>query len=279
METVAAIIPIERKQSRFECVMRKSNDSQKKAVCYLARGARSDWRLDVSRFIDSYQRFYAGEEHRLYVILKGFSSAVEKAAAVALFEGLEVDYLPQDDASLDLGAYCLAADAITEEATCFLNTSSEILGERWLSKLSGNLMAADVGLVGATGSFEAFPGPRHLYGRFPNPHLRTNAFMLITDMLRGRVSLTYGMSKNDAYEFESGKHGLTNTILASGKEVLVVGRNGRGYGPNWWATSDTFRQGRQMNLLVADNQTRAFMAAPWNEKIRLSYAAWGRSNF
>ena len=81
--------------------------------------------------------------------------------------------------------------------------------------------------------------------------------------------------KLDAYHFESGRQSLTRQILAMGREILLVGRNGRGYSPKWWLTSDTFQQGTQSNLLIADNQTRNFTALRWPEKREFVLRTWG----
>jgi hypothetical protein len=83
-------------------------------------------------------------------------------------------------------------------------------------------------------------------------------------------------SKLDAFYFESGPCSMTRQVLVSGSEVLVVGRNGRGYSPKHWTTSDTFWQGTQSNLLVADNQTRSFSALPWPERHEVVLRTWGR---
>lgn len=92
---------------------------------------------------------------------------------------------------------------------------------------------------------------------FPNPHIRTNAFMIerqvFLDVLPESIE-----TKNDSYLFESGPDGLTQRILQRGLKIVVVGADGRVYGMEEWAESGTFRLGGQRNLLVKDNQTRAF---------------------
>ncbi len=89
---------------------------------------------------------------------------------------------------------------------------------------------------------------------FPNPHIRTNAFMIerqvFLDVLPDSIE-----TKNDSYLFESGPDGLTQRILQRGLQIVVVGADGRVYGMEEWAESDTFRLGGQRNLLVKDNQT------------------------
>lgn len=109
---------------------------------------------------------------------------------------------------------------------------------------------------------------------FPAPHLRTNAFMLRTRLMRelkaGRMP-----SKLDAYMFEGGKEGLTGQVLRRGLKALVVGRDGKSYEPDEWHLSETLWQGEQRNLLVADNQTRDYAAADTRQRTFLSRFAWG----
>jgi hypothetical protein len=110
---------------------------------------------------------------------------------------------------------------------------------------------------------------------FPNIHLRSNAFMIEREVFLSIAHDFDFKEKADAFLFESGPRNLTRRIRARGLEVLVVGRNGRGYTPRWWPHSQTFRQGMQSNLIVADNQTRKFDAMPWNEKRDYAQLAWG----
>ena len=63
--------------------------------------------------------------------------------------------------------------------------------------------------------------------------------------------------------------------MQQGLKVLVVGRDGRGFSPKFWPGSETFRQGNQENLLVADNQTRAFTETVWAEKAVICQRTWG----
>ena len=45
--------------------------------------------------------------------------------------------------------------------------------------------------------------------------------------------------------------------------------------PDQWNRSGTFLQGRQENLLVSDNQTRAYDSASEAKRRQLSVYAWG----
>jgi hypothetical protein len=114
------------------------------------------------------------------------------------------------------------------------------------------------------------------YPPFPNPHLRTNAFIISRDkMLRLHGAKVF--SKHAAVRFESGGDSMTRQLLRMGKQVLIVGRDGRAYPPELWPTSRTFRLDDQSNLLVADNQTDAFERADDATRRMLATYAWGDS--
>ena len=236
------------------------------AVACLVRGAERDWLSSCERFIDSYRRNRPGIMHSLYVIFTEFVRDADLIKAKDLFHNVCHSPVFLDDNSFDIGAYIEWANMIEEELICVFNTASEILAGDWLRKFAVNLMIPNVGLVGATASYERFNKLNNNFLTFPNIHIRSNAFMIDRALFCRITQRVIIASKIDAFHFESGSQSLTRQVLATGKDILLVGRNGRGYSPKFWATSDTFRQGRQTNLLVADNQTRKFLALPWNEK-------------
>lgn len=116
--------------------------------------------------------------------------------------------------------------------------------------------------------------PSRDFPPFPNPHVRTNAFMASRDTLC-RVRLGPLRMKLSAYKFESGKHSLTNQVRSLGLRVLVVGRDGEGYDPERWHLSNTFWQSREENLLIADNQTELYLSADAATRAELAQYAWG----
>lgn len=246
------------------------------AVAFLARGADVGWRSLCERFLGSYRRCRPGADHSLYVIFKGFSDASALDEAKNLFSSVRHTPVFLRDDSFDIGAYIEWANQIDEEVICVFNTTSEILAEDWLRKLAVNLTLPNVGLAGATASYESLNELNKAFPVFPNVHIRSNAF-IISRKLFCRV--TKGLviaNKIDAYHFECGLQSMTRQVVAMGREVLLVGRNGRGYSPKWWPKSDTFRQGTQSNLLVADNLTRHFNALSWLEKREFVFRTWGK---
>lgn len=113
----------------------------------------------------------------------------------------------------------------------------------------------------------SFPG-------FPNPHIRSNGFMV----RRERLGLFDGMTmrtKDDACHFESGPNSLTAQIRRSGQSAIVVGRNGQGYEVAQWPQSATFRLDDEVNLLVTDNHARAFLDMTPENRLTHSRMTWG----
>jgi hypothetical protein len=118
--------------------------------------------------------------------------------------------------------------------------------------------------------------PREIvgFGGFPAPHVRTNAFLIERERL---LALRAGrlVSKAAAYRFEAGRRSLTAQVAAQGLSTLVVGRSGEPLPPERWPEADIFWQGTQRDLLVADNQTRAYATGTAAQRLALARYAWG----
>lgn len=111
---------------------------------------------------------------------------------------------------------------------------------------------------------------------FPAAHVRTNCFMANREVLL-KVEMRRLARKADAYRFESGRHGLTAQIERMGLAARLVGRDGRSYPASDWPESRTFWQADQENLLVSDNQTRAYEHGDVAVRAALSRYAWGEA--
>jgi hypothetical protein len=105
--------------------------------------------------------------------------------------------------------------------------------------------------------------------------LRTNAFAVTRDWMLG-LMISPVRRKADAYRLESGSTSFTSQALRTGHRVVVVGANGSAYDPGDWDLSMCFWQGRQQNLIVADNQTETYRRAPPELRRLLSQLAWGQ---
>jgi hypothetical protein len=284
-------------------------------VVYLARAANGI--EPVRLFLDSYQKNESGIDHDFLVLFKGFKVQSDKNEYIELLKPFQYLSFDVPDIGFDITAYFSATKhhANQYQYFCFLNTFSIILSRDWLSKLYNQISLPNVGMAGATGSWQSLnpwgqifkrrrmnlrftsnveakvPGlwerinfkldiVRRLFfvplffSRYPNGHLRTNAFIISGDSMM-KVKLPVINTKFDAYKFESGKSGLTNQIIDMGKEVLVVGNDGVGYKTKLWNKSKIFWQSEQENLLVADNQTRVYQNGTPEQRRYLTVMAWG----
>ena len=266
-------------------------------VFYLVRESNS---VELTkRFAQSYLHYPSGVDHTLTLICKGFQDRHLIEEHHSQFGKIPLSVIEMPDVGYDIGSYRCAVDSFECGYYCFLNSYSVISGPAWLKSLVDCAADPKVGLVGATGSYESIssgymtgitvgssnllmvsPGiPRAIWNLmyfpwFPNPHIRTNGFMLRNDILR-KVAWPRKPSRAQALRFESGRQSLTRQVLSLGLEVLIVGRDGRSYNIPEWQSSKTFRQKDQSNILIADNRTIEYSWAEHEVRARLSIEAWG----
>jgi hypothetical protein len=250
-------------------------------VVYLVWGPLG--RDPIERFAASYSEHPAGLEHRLVMVLNGVKHGHMSAGCRSIGDRLGADCIALDRPVIDLDAYAISARELKSNRLCFLNTYSEIIAPGWLAALDAPLEHSEIGLAGATGSYESAltAAPRPLkpflarkFPPFPNPHIRTNAFTIERQLM---LALDWPPSpkKRRALELESGKCSITRQVWQRGLRAVVVGRDGQTYDRDEWQQSHTFRSGNQQNLLVADNRTRQYMDADADRRRELTTFAWG----
>jgi len=263
-----------------------------------------DYGLDAfRRFIRSYRAFPAGVAHQLLIAAKQFDSMAQLELYREELVGLEYQIMPVPDEGFDLGTYLRIARATDYHRYCFLNSLCEVLAPDWLAKLARAADQAPGGIAGATGSLESVASDalHHIgytsrwpamikplrgilgylkllpaFPTFPNPHIRTNAFMIERETFLS-VNHPVVSDKADAWRFESGRNGLTRQVLKRGGKALVVDADGATYPVEEWYRSRTFWQGEQEGLLVADKQTRMYRDADAERRRELRRGAWGRT--
>ena len=111
------------------------------------------------------------------------------------------------------------------------------------------------------------------YARYPNPHVRTNAFMIERDRFLSLRAPSF-KKKYGVYKFESGRQSMTKQIVAQGLKPVVVGSNGKFYKISEWKSSSTFWVNEQANLIAADNRTRQYASATEEGRARFQDYAW-----
>ncbi len=232
----------------------------------------------VERFAASYRAHPAALAHRLVVLLNGFGPDEDAATHLRALDGIEHETVRTPEPTLDLPAYAHAARVLDAAHLCFVNSHAEVLADGWLAALDGALAEPGVGLAGATGSYESphsiNPLRRRKWPRFPNPHIRTNGFIVGRDLFRD-LRWPDVRTKAQAWELESGHAGMTAQVQARGLRAVVVDRDGGVHDPPAWPASATFRAGEQAKLLIADNRTRDWQDADAATRAKLSRLAWG----
>jgi hypothetical protein len=259
-------------------------------------------------FIASYSLYSAGIDHQLIFLFNGVDDiiSIKSYSNYANEKKIEFEILILEK-GLDIEAYFFAAKNLSADLLFFINTNSALLSENWLKKMYDNIVKENVGMVSATGTLQSHSSSpfmsmpfryqfskklkynyrkyklfiksaiywKVLFEGFPNPHLRTNAFMIWKNIF---LEIKYKpiTSKMRAYEFESGRNSITNQILHKKKKVLVVDKFGIGYEIKNWYGSKTFWENDQENLMISDNQTTKYINADETEKKLYTYLAWGK---
>lgn len=242
-------------------------------------------------FVSSYRMNPPGAPHELVVLLNGGAEERPEWLGSEL-ASIEHRSLVLKGPLQDLAAYGEAAARLEHERLCLLNSYSVALTEGWLGHLSRALEQPDVGIAGASASWEsqaewargrprdwprhlrALRAPRRDYPRFPNPHIRTTGFVIDRERLRA-MGLEGVSDKYSAYLLKSGRASITRRVQQQGLRPVVGGADGRVYDVQEWPLSATYRSGGQRNLLISDNRTRDWEEAPPRLRRRLMKDAWG----
>jgi len=278
------------------------------ALIYLARGIDGGLSSAIG-FFEAYRAFPPGCQHELIVIAKGWDGVKGRDELQQLAEVNAAKVVDLPDDGFDWGAYMRLAPHLAHDWLCFLNTQSRPRIDGWLKILRevADAPGMNVGAVGATASWGTLapilpqPSMKAEYNKpliypirfihntvlflnnirdfpcFPNPHLRSNAFIVRRNLFVDfAATCRIPRRKRDAYMLESGRTGFSAFLSGRGLKLLVTGADGKVYEPEQWIDSGTFRSPGQPNLLVADNQTMIYDKANQHMKNGLEKAAWGR---
>jgi hypothetical protein len=259
-------------------------------------------------FIQSYLEHPAGCGHDLVLVFSGIGREEEAAAYHEYLREKNVAYISYYLAGgQDIEAYYFVASRLQQHYILFLNSYSCILADRWGVHFLDAVRNEGVGAVAATGSWQSYYSTvfmrervawvyekgemtpfrkiklfiknifywRVLFKPFPNPHLRTNAFIVERTLWLSIRRPASFPTKFTAYVFESGRRGFSGQLMRRGLQLLVVDRTGITYPATAWRDSRTFWWERQERLMVSDNQTRKYAEGTSEFQRKLTYLAWG----
>ncbi len=310
-------------------------------LVFLARAAEPPEK--IARFVSSYKNYDAGTGHKLTVLYKGGLRHAD------LFADLPHEAVNLPEEGVDITAYLSFARTCEDRLLCFANSNTRIRSAHWLKQLANALSSRNVGMVGATGSYESLAtslellhkvrwitlrgkipfdetlaahygwllervAPRWLTSTrrpglisqlrevtypyrwkykwakkrrvgsdlhhlkdhlaFPNPHIRSNVFMIDRDLLLD-VSPDRVSSKEEAYAFESGRNSISRRLMQRSLRLLVVNSEGKAFDTPDWMKSKTYRIDNQELLLASDNQSERYALSDEYERGILTMLSWG----
>ena len=260
-------------------------------------------------FLNSYLKYSSGIKHDILFILKKNNSLSDLKIYKNLLVDIPHKLLTIPDKGFDIDSYFLAARKTNYKYYLFLNSFSIIESENWLLKMYKFISKSNIGLVGSSASLQSicptitlkdifnkdklkkinslgiflkyiflmffYPILFYFYGNFPNPHIRTNSFIISReDFLKINVGRFF--FKFQTWYFESGRNSLSNRIEKLGKKLIVVGKDSKSFEKDQWKISNTFWNMNQDNLLISDNQTRKYYFANKEQRAFYRKSAWGR---
>ena len=121
------------------------------AVVHLVR--RQNGPQPLREFVEAYAAHSAGVDHDLVLAMKGFPDPDVAREALDLARPFRPDVLFLPDDGFDVMAYFRAAERLSHERVCLVNSFSRPLVDGWLAKLADALENQHVALAGATGSW------------------------------------------------------------------------------------------------------------------------------
>ena len=111
--------------------------------------------------------------------------------------------------------------------------------------------------------------------KFPNPHLRSNAFLI-----KAKDYLEFIKNKKINYKIqslvlESGYNGFTNFFIKKKYKIKVLDRFGILYDIHSALLSKTFASYNQEGLIISDKQTRSYDKLDLKKKEKKRKQSWG----
>jgi hypothetical protein len=209
----------------------------------------------ASRFAETYRKYPAGYEHRLYLINSngGYTKQIAE-----IFSGIEHQAITYNGSGWDIGAQQFAAFSMDPQDWILAGSSWTYFKEpNWLVPFGKAIEKRGDGLYGATTSFEI------------SPHIRGTAYLIRCGLYQ---RYPHGInSREDSLKWESDpKMSLTNWVMAKGLPVCLVTRDAIVPLSGSRQLENVFRSGDQSNILIFDKHTDAFENAGAKERQSLT---------
>ena len=113
------------------------------------------------------------------------------------------------------------------------------------------------------------------FSNFPNPHIRTTAFLINSKLFYNFIKFKKITNKLDSLKIESGKNSLTNYLKKKKIKTFVVNSDGEKFEEKNWKLSETYCYLNKNKSIISDKHSRKYLKLSNNEKNIIRSRVWG----
>lgn len=257
-----------------------------------------DNRENLKQFINHYLNFDAGSKHELVICFKNFD---EKDKIFQTPELKQIKYKKFLDNNkfndYDWGSYYRVSKENLDKIIFFMNCHCRPLVNNWLKLFENNY--AEGSLLGPAGSYESMVNSalkgKHTRSKlrsiiyaisnfidfpiFPNPHIRSNCFMIsANNFLDLEFNKNYKFKKKGTWINESGRKGMTNQLKKKKFDIYVINSDGHKFKEEKWYLSKTYALNQQSKLIIGDKFSSIYAKKSIEDQLSFQNHIWKNTN-
>lgn len=220
-------------------------------VHYLLSVHEQRWIENARVFRASYEKYPAGIDHKLYIVIKDDELKPPSAYIKSIFDGMDVEFLIHPNYILDCGTQQKFFNDFEADLYCGIGNYTTFCADDWLLKMCQPFWHDKVGIVSPHGSYEQGRSSHRV-----NPHIRNSCFVVNPEVFH---TLHWPVTnREESWRWEHGDNGISRICLQYGYKLIVVDKNGKEYQINNWEIPNGYRTGDQSMMLSRDNQTDVY---------------------
>ncbi len=255
-----------------------------------------DDRRNLEKFIENYKKNKSGCAHDLLICFKNFNT---KDSIFKLKKLKNLKYIKYKDNNnfndFDWGSYLRVAKKFNDKIILFMNCHSYPIIDNWLKILVNNYSSDS--LIGPSGSYESHVNNsfskllninfiRSLiyafsnfidFPIFPNPHIRSNCFMISSkNFQKLKLTKKYKYKKKGTWINESGRYGMSKQLKQKKFRLFVINSDGKKFDQLDWKKSNTYAITNQSKLIISDKYSRIYENSNSRKKKLIREIVWGK---
>ena len=248
----------------------------------------------LSKFVYKYKKHKSGYRHKLIICFKNLlEDELKKRLKKLKNIKCEIFIDPSNKNDHEWGSIKRICEINKKKYIFFLNDYSYPVCNNWLKIITGKIkFNRIIGCSASNSSHLSNAFYRHkndsylsaiitilkyliFVPRFPNPHIRTNGFLIHAKNYLEFIQNKKIDSKFESSLLESGNNSFTNYFIKKGFEVVVVNNKNKIFYKDEWKSSETFSFRNQSGIIISDNQIRKYFKLDKKNKLKNSYKCWG----